>query len=440
LSESFSKDIFLHEHERWSQFENGEKINRNDLGPEDIAVLDELQEKYNIKYNFNENFELRIESNKYIGSVKLENINHTINIVPKIFEGKNEKYWFNLSILLAFANNIKITKFLDERKNFFTKDEAQNLVNPFHWDLISKCEELMRYGLLKSYVVHAENTSGMRGKLLMQYQMLNDVMRRPKFFCEYDELEFDSTENRLVLQAMTIVERISQNLKVKMNAMYLAQRLSAVVKKEDVGRRERRRMMQSYNRQNDRYKAIHQTCELIIEQQGVGNIYRGDKNIVPIFYDMDNSFELFVGNLFKEYYVNDQGSQCKNCVETQSDEKAWIGEGLTDRHMRPDIIIYEGRKVKEIIDVKYKTHVITTQDLYQIGFYMHEYGKYAPLEHAFAILPKVTGVRKGSYTAKKTGKIVHVKTIDVKECIKMLRDQDRNGLERIVKDLITIKN
>ena len=439
----FSKDIFLHEHDSWSKFEDGEKIIRADLGPEDLAILNELKEKYQIKYSFNEYGELGIESNEHVGSVKLENINHTINIVPKIFEGKDETPWSDLSILLAFANDTGIEKRLDGRKNFFTEDESQNLVNPLHWTLISRCEELMRYGLLKSYVVHAENTSGLRGKLLMQYQMLNDAMRRPKFFCEYDELEFDSTENRLVLQAMTIVERISQNPKVKMNAMYLAQRLSTVVKKEDIRRRERQRMMHSYNRQNDRYQAIHETCELIIEQQGVGNIYRGDKSIVPIFYDMNESFELFVGNLFKKYYTDEEGVRCENCVATQIQEKAWIGEGLPDRGMRPDIVIREGGKVKEIIDVKYKTKKITTVDLYQIGFYMHEYGNYASLQHAFAILPKVSGVKEGSYTATKTRKTVYVKTVDVKDCVKKIRRQDRKArkdLERIVRDLITIKN
>ena len=43
--------------------------------------------------------------------------------------------------------------------------------------------------------------------------------------------------------------------------------------------------------------------------------------------------------------------------------------------MRPDIIIQEGNEIKEIIDVKYKMPGVSTGDLYQIGFYMHEYGK-----------------------------------------------------------------
>ena len=67
---------------------------------------------------------------------------------------------------------------------------------------------------------------------------------------------------------------------------------------------ERQRMMRSYNRQNDRYRNIHQTCETIIENLGIENIYSGEhSHVVPIFYDVDKEFERFDGNLFKIYFV-----------------------------------------------------------------------------------------------------------------------------------------
>ena len=129
----------------------------------------------------------------------------------------------------------------------------------------------------------------------MKHQMVNDVLRRPKFFCEYDELEYDTVENRVLLQAMTIVERTSQIPSFKMKAMNNAQRLSGVVKKENVLRPQRQRMMRSYNRQNERYRKIHLTCETIIERQGIENIYSGDySQIIPMFYDMNLEFEEFL--------------------------------------------------------------------------------------------------------------------------------------------------
>ena len=54
---------------------------------------------------------------------------------------------------------------------------------------------------------------------------------------------------------------------------------------------QRQRMMRSYNRQNARYMEIHQTCETIIERQGIQNIYSGDySHVIPMFYDMNKEF------------------------------------------------------------------------------------------------------------------------------------------------------
>ena len=85
-----------------------------------------------------------------------------------------------------------------------------------------------------------------------------------------------------------------------------------------------------------------------------------------------------------------------------------------------------------------KIEGVKPSDLYQIGFYMHEYGKKSTreIEHAFAILPKFKGKKEGSYEATKTGKIVHIKRIDVNDCVAKIKNDDEYGLREIVNDLI----
>jgi 5-methylcytosine-specific restriction endonuclease McrBC regulatory subunit McrC len=423
-----NNDIVLSEHDSWSGFEDNSKISVSEIR-DDIEILDELKEKKYIKYHFNKNSELEIESSQFIGSVYLEKINRRINIIPKMFKN-NKKHLVDTSVFLFFSNNVGIEKFIDGKKNLFDSGSS-HLVNPLHVDLISNCKKLMERGLLKSYVVNAENISSMRGKILMRNQMANDLLNKPKFFCEYDELEYDSTENRTLLQAMTIVERTSHNSKIKMTALDFAQKLSGLVKKVNVQKTERQRMMRSYNRQNERYRQIHQTCERLIEHEGIGDIYSGVQSVVPIFYDMNKEFEMFVGNLFKKYYEE------PDWVKIQSSEPAWSSKGYGDRRMKPDIVIEDDQgNVREIIDVKYKDKRVTTGDLYQIGFYMHEYGGNNELDHAFAILPNSDGLHDDSYTSTKKKKTVHQRILDVTQCVEMIRDQDESGLKNIVKDLI----
>ena len=111
--------------------------------------------------------------------------------------------------------------------------------------------------------------------------------KKPKFFCEFDELEYDSVENRVILQALTVVERTSDNQDVRLKAMDLAQKLSGVVQKTSVPYPERKKMMQSYNRQNLRYKEIHYTCHQIIEESAI--IIRKFKD----HFDRDRPVEVF---------------------------------------------------------------------------------------------------------------------------------------------------
>ena len=165
------------------------------------------------------------------------------------------------------------------------------------------------------------------------------------------------------------------------------------------------------------------------------DVFPYNVHFVPMFYDMNQEFERFVGNLFKKYYYDpDQ-------VKIQSSDLAWSSRYSSsgNRRMRPDIIIKEGNEVKEIIDVKYKMPGVSTGDLYQIGFYMHEYGKknISKIKHAFAILPKDGDKEeKVSYEATKTGKMVHIKRIDVNDCVEKIKRNDEKGLREIVNSLI----
>ena len=407
------------------------KIKPDELKEIDYSILKKLDDENKIGVSWSRPPEshLEITTNSHIGSINLEGPKVRINILPKIFE--NGIDWENTNIFLDYASGNKLDYF-DNAKNFYLGSDKSTLLNRIHVDLIRKCKELMEQGLLKSYVIHAENSSSMRGKLLMQHQMLNDAMLRPKFFCEFDELEYDSIENRVILQALTIIERTSDNTDVRMKAMDLAQKLSGVVQKTTIPLPMRQRMMQSYSRQNLRYKNIHSKCEQVIQESGIDDIYKGnDSYIVPVFYDMNELFETFIQKIFLKYHKG---------VQTQHSTKAWEGKGdLGPRRMKPDITIWEGEACKQIIDVKYKIKNITSGDLYQLGFYMHEFGKNNPNEepipHAIALTPKFENAGSGSYTSR-TGKKVFVKRINIKNCLELIKSNNTEKLKLQVEEWI----
>ncbi len=420
--------IEIHEHKK----KHDTKIKEEDLTATDKVILESLeaQNKISKSYGDKPDHFLQLTTYSFIGSINLEGPDVRVNILPKIFKDDKNK-WENLYVFLNEAISGELNYF-ENAKNFYTESSESKFLNPLHLNLIIECENLMKQGLLKSYVIHAENTSSMRGKLLMQHQMLNDAMLRPQFFCEFDELEYDSIENRVILQALTVVERTSDSQEVRMRSMDLAQKLSGLVKKTVVHRPERQRMMQSYNRQNLRYQRIHEICDKVIEESGIKDIYSGDNSYtIPIFYDMNDLFESFVQKLFEKYYVEEDTE-----VKTQLQEQAWKGDGLGSRGMRPDITMWKNECCLQIIDVKYKTKIIETSDLYQIGFYMHEFGfknkDKKPIPHGFAITPKFKDAKMGIYKSA-TGLKVHVKRIDVPSCLELIKTQNFEELKKLVK-------
>ena len=152
---------------------------------------------------------------------------------------------------------------------------------------------------------------------------------------------------------------------------------------------------------------------------------------------MDKIYEKFVQRLFEKYYEN--GNEEK--VNRQPPKKAWKGTTeFSDKNMYPDIVIQKDDVVKKIIDAKHKPD-IDIGDLYQLGFYMHEYDEFKQINEIFAILPRYIDhkkdlhEKKGSYEAAITGKKVHVKRLDVNDCVKAIKDGDEGKLRDIVKKL-----
>ena len=412
------------------------KIKDDQLNENDKKNLEQLQEDKKIDYSYTggSNSSLQISTKSFIGSLHLTGPNKRINILPKIFKNNDEKI-NDFNIFLDYSMNDELD-FLESGKHYYDKSSESTLSNVLHETLIGEYETLMKKRLLKSYVIHAENTSSLRGKLLMSHQMLNDAMKKPHFFCEFDELEYDSIDNRIILEALTVIERTTDNSKRRMKTIDLAQRLSGLVKKISVPRHTRKRMMQSYNRQNLRYRDIHDICDQIIDKSGIDDIYKGDNSyVVPVFYDMNKLFERFIQKLFIWRY-----KEHKFKVVTQFSEKAWDGEGdLGTRSMIPDIIIKDGEIVKYIIDVKYKTNDISSGDLYQLGFYLHEFSELneskEKINHAIAITPKFNDAKSGKYTSR-TNKQVFVKRIDVNACLDLKKLKSESELFKIIDDWI----
>lgn len=419
-------EIILQEYETWPFTVEDKKIAKElKLQESDVELGNSLNEKGIIQFKQLNYTELEIKTNSYIGTVNFHSFKLTI--IPKIYSKDNPEIWKNIALCIYYVNDFDTAKFFELSKIKF-ENESQILQDFIIMGFALECENLIRHGLLKSYVNHQENLSFLRGKLILKNQFQNDISKNAKFFCEYDELEYDNIENRIILDSLLISERLVQSESLKRKIFVLINQFSQLVSKTTITLYDIERIMSNYDRQNFRYFQIHTFCKLIKENSGISDFYSQKISYsIPFFVNMNEIFEKFVTKLFLDFFNS-------GTVYAQKTQKAWNIDDKGSIKIRPDIILKDSKnKSITIIDAKYKDRLYES-DLYQIGFYIHEYrDPHYTGDEAYAILPKYYAEKseKREYVATKSKIKIHARYLDVNHFIQKIYDDsfDRQNME-----------
>jgi len=271
-----------------------------------LTVLDEqiikfLQDKKIVKFDKIENQGVRITAKNMIGAVNFSEFK--LQIIPKIYKAEEDDKWKNIAQCIHFARNYSIEKIFKYGKIQFSHEDLI-LQDFLIKTLVIECQELLKRGLLKSYVTHEENMPYLRGKLILKYQFQNDVRNKVLFFNEFDELEFDNIENRIIFQALIQCRHIVINSELKKEVIRLIQQFSGIVQNIPIKVTDITRMEKKYTRQNFHYKDAHTVCKTILENEGISDFYEHDKKSpfsIPFFVDMNKIFEDFVTRYSKNF-------------------------------------------------------------------------------------------------------------------------------------------
>lgn len=431
-------EITLQEYDTWPSTEsekNEAKSLSSRLTNSDKKLADLLVEKKILNFQRLEEKGLLIKAQNFIGTVNFSEFK--IRIIPKIYKKDEPGIWKNITTCIHFAHGYSSAKILEYQKIPF-EDEDIILPDYLIWALTFECDTLLKKGLLKSYVVRDDNLHYLRGKLILKNQFLNDVQKKVQFFCEYDELEYDNIENRIILYTLILSERIAMSSELKKNIFRLIQQFSGLVQKVPISVLDIKRTMKSYTRQNIHYEDSHTICKLLLENTGISDFYHKDTPFsIPFFVNMNTIFEEFVTRLFDTYHSDD--------VTPQSVQKAWEIDDDSGKTMRPDIILRNNIEHSlTIIDIKYKEK-LDLSDLYQIGFYIHEYRDKYLTQHdheAFAILPQYPddSTKSHDFKAIKSGIKIHEKHLIVNDFVKLIKEDNSDILKTEISKLLVAES
>ncbi len=424
-------EIVLKENEKWpdpkseSQVQEAKKL---ELKPDDTKLGEFLTEKKFLSFNNLVDKGVEIQANHFVGTVNFSNFK--LKIIPKIYNKDSKDIWKNLITCLDFIKDYSLLKIVEFEKNKFVGDEESSLQELIVWRLVFQCKELIKKGLLKSYVSNEENLSVLRGKIILKNQVLNDVQKNLKFFCEYDELEHDNIDNRIIFYTLLQSKKLAESSELKKHVFMLIEQFSGMVQNVPISILDIDRVARSYTRQNMHYEDIHKQCRLILKNTKISDYDEWYiPYSVPFFMDMNKIFEEFVTKLVKFAYPDQ--------VDSQVRQMAWKVNNKEDpdRFMIPDIIL-RNKESDKIIDVKYKPR-LNPSDLYQLGFYIHEFRKYESEKvsgnNAFVILPDYPDVEKKdkNFTSFKKEIQVFQRLLNLDDFIDVIRNKDQNKRKTI---------
>lgn len=236
---------------------------------------------------------------------------------------------------------------------------------------LQNLSHLARHGLARRYVRVEDNLSYLRGRLLFQQHVRENLTDRARFYVAHDEFNPNRPANRLIRSSLDQLWRIVRNSENRRLLRELADAFSDVPPTPDPATGWRRH---SVDRTMQHYRPVIAWVRLFLFGHGLAT-YHGEHEDQSLLFPMEEIYEDFVTQCFRrwqsEYGVRAQGPQEKltRCPETFT--------------MKPDITLRKGDD-RFILDAKWKRlksasddprrRGIVQADMYQLYPYGRRYG------------------------------------------------------------------
>lgn len=239
---------------------------------------------------------------------------------------------------------------------------------------------LVRGGLGRQYRAVQENLPFLRGRIVFQDHLRENLVDRSRFYVEHDELNPNRPANRLIRATLDRLKPIVRNERNRQLLADLAPAFSMIPTSQDPLTDWR---IHSIDRYMQHYKQVMQWVELFLFNRGPAT-YSGRHINQSLLFPMEQVFEHFVTYCFRRH-------QKKFKVSAQGPVKHFMVHG---QNMKPDIsLCTSSGKVRFILDAKWKhiggngkgpIHNVSSDDLYQL----YAYGKRYKCQTVALVYPK----------------------------------------------------
>ncbi|EDP4436433.1 restriction endonuclease, partial [Campylobacter jejuni] len=225
---------------------------------------------------------------------------------------------------------------------------------------LDEFDSVYKKGLMRSYLSCEENRAFLKGKLLFNEHIKQNLIHKERFFTSSDEFVLDIAPNRLIKSTLNFLKSKTSLNKfrlIKAMQMFDEVKFSKNYEKD---------FSYKISRHFDYYENLLLWCKIFLKNESFMP-YHGKNEAFALLFPMEKIFEDYVAYMLKK--VNPTQN-----IKTQSSEKYLISKkGKKCFMLKPDLYIEN----ETILDTKWKIpdsnedkkHGIAQSDLYQMFAY-----------------------------------------------------------------------
>jgi 5-methylcytosine-specific restriction endonuclease McrBC regulatory subunit McrC len=351
-----------------------------------------------------------IKANSIVGSISLKS-GLIIEILPKFAKDDLEEESIKKHRIILL-NMIRVSK----EKNFISSTTQSSKVSVGEMPLIRYMIELFSESLLitlrnstfSHYTKTIENSSYIKGNLLISKTIQNNLIDKSKVYVAYNKHSMNNilmqvfrTLSKILLNDTNLSYRAKQNL---YEVYFLLDNVQIInLKQHDFSKI-------TFNRLNNKFEDLFRQAEFIFNQYMPFSSNINSTPFWAILFNMDYLFEKFCAYLFRRSNIEIDEQSKKDCYT----------DDIKTVTMKPDFLLFENDKTVSVVDAKWKLlqssknlYGLITNDFYQLLAYMNFTTQDSVLNGYF-IVPKHGNDFKDEVTFKpiKNGKEITILSID----------------------------
>lgn len=223
-------------------------------------------------------------------------------------------------------------------------------------------QQATRRGLLNGYLGNDESLQAPRGRILFDEQLRQHLGISPPIEVRHDVFTSDILENRLLLAALSAMDRLPLRSSTAKRELFRAQRLFGAVSRVYFAPTAVPEVV--FTRLNNHYQSALSLATLLLRSSSL-DLGAGTARGSAFLIDMNYAFERFVRSTLRAALETDAARFPERPPRVRLDEAGLVP-------LKPDLCLIENRRIVWVGDAKYKRLPVgayRNADLYQLLAY-----------------------------------------------------------------------